>query len=347
MTLSIGGRPIGPEHSPFIIAEVAQTHEGSLGNAFAFADVAKDCGAHAIKFQTHIAAEESTPSEPWRIPFSRQDASRYDYWRRMEFSFEQWAALKEHCDRIGIVFLSSPFSILACEWLEQLGMPAWKVASGEIRNRQLIDFMSSTGKPMLLSTGLATPSESTALVRELVGRGHEVGLFHCTTQYPTPPEQVGLNVLQDYLAELGQVPVGLSDHSGSPVAAILAAWLGASMIEVHLTLHERAFGPDVSSSLTPADLRRLVDGCDAAWRMRRNPVDKDAQLDALANVRTTFGRSLFTRCEIPQGVLVREDMLAYKKPAGGLAYEDRHLLIGRTASRDLPRDHMLGSDDVL
>jgi N,N'-diacetyllegionaminate synthase len=345
--LTIAGRPIGPESPPFVIAEVAQSHEGSLGNAFAFAEVARDCGAHAVKFQTHIAAEESTPSEPWRIPFSRQDASRYEYWRRMEFTFEQWAALKEHCDKLGIVFLSSPFSIRACEWLERLGVPAWKVASGEIRNAQLLEFMRATGKPMLLSTGLAAPAEATALARELAGTGHAVGLFHCTTQYPTPPDQVGLNVLQAYLTELAPIPVGLSDHTGSPVAGIVAAWLGAAMIEVHLTLHEKAFGPDVSSSLTPPDLKRLVEGSEAAWRMRRNPVDKDAQLAALANVRTTFGRSLFTRCAIPRGTPLGEDMLAYKKPAGGLAYEQRGELLGRETRRDLPPDHMLGTDDVV
>jgi N-acetylneuraminate synthase len=347
MMLNIAGRAVDADHPPFVIAEVAQSHEGSLGNAFAFAEVARDCGAHAIKFQTHIAAEESTPSEPWRIPFSKQDASRYDYWRRMEFTFEQWAALKEHCDKLGITFLSSPFSIRACEWLERLGMPAWKVASGEIRNGQLLEFMRGTGKPILLSTGLAAPAEAAALARELSDAGHQVGLFHCTTQYPTPAEQVGLNVLQDYLAELAPIPVGLSDHTGSPVAGIVAAWLGAAMIEVHLTLHEKAFGPDVSSSLTPAGLKALVEGSEAAWRMRRNPVDKDAQLAALANVRTTFGRSLFTRAAIPQGTLLSEDLLAYKKPAGGLAYEQRGELLGRAAKRDLPPDHMLGPDDVV
>ena len=344
--LEIAGRPIGQDHPPFIIAETAQTHEGSLGNAFAMAEVARDCGAHAIKFQTHIAAEESTPSEPWRIPFSRQDASRYDYWRRMEFTFDQWAALKDHCDSLGLVFLSSPFSIKACEWLEQLGMPAWKVASGEIRNQQLLGFMRATGKPILLSTGLAEPDEAIALARELQDGGHSVGLFHCTTQYPTPPEQEGLNVLEDYLTALEPMPVGLSDHSGSPVAGIVAAWLGAAMIEVHLTLHEKAFGPDVSSSLTPAGLAQLVEGSEAAWRMRRNPVDKLAQLSELTNVRTTFGRSLFTNCDLPEGAVVTEEMLAYKKPAGGLAYEERDRLVGRKTTRALPRDHMLSADDV-
>ena len=344
--LTIAGREIGPDHPPFVIAEVAQSHEGSLGNAFAFAEVARDCGADAIKFQTHIAAEESTPSEPWRIPFSKQDTSRYDYWRRMEFTFEQWAALKQHCDALGIVFLSSPFSLLACDWLERIGMPAWKVASGEIHNAQLLGRMQASDLPMLVSTGLAAPEQALAVVRELSAAGKQVGLFHCTTQYPTPPEQVGINVLADYLAELPGVPVGLSDHSGTPAAAIVAAYAGASMIEVHLTLHAKAFGPDVVASLTPDQLETLVKGVRDAWTMRRNPVDKAGQLSGLANVRTTFGRSLFTQCEIAEGEVLSSDMIGYKKPAGGMPYEEIETLLGRPAARALPRDHMLGPADV-
>jgi len=344
--LTIAGRAIGPEHPPFVIAEVAQTHEGSLGNAFALAEVARDCGAHAIKFQTHIAAEESTPSEPWRVPFSRQDDSRYAYWRRMEFTFEQWAELKRHCDELGIVFLSSPFSVLACDWLEALDVPAWKVASGEIHNAQLLERMRASGKPILVSTGLAAPDEALAVVRSLSEAGHPVALFHCTTQYPTPPEQVGLNVLADYLAALPGIPVGLSDHTGTPTAGIVAAYLGASLIEVHLTFHDKAFGPDVPSSLTPERLRALVEGSEAAWRMRRNPVDKDRQIAGLANLRTTFGRSLFTAVEVPAGTELTEAMVAYKKPGGGLRYEDRSTVLGRRTVRSLPRDHRLGPDDV-
>lgn len=344
--LSIAGRAIGPDQPPFVIAEVAQSHEGSLGNAFAMAEVARDCGADAIKFQTHIAAEESTPSEPWRVPFSQQDASRYDYWRRMEFSFDQWAALKRHCDDLGIIFMSSPFSLKACDWLEEIGVPAWKVASGEIHNAQLLARLQRSGKPILVSTGLATPAEALSVVGELRGAGSEVGLFHCTTHYPTAPEQVGLNVLADYIAALPEVPVGLSDHSGTPTAAIVAAYLGASMIEVHLTLHPKAFGPDVPSSLTPEGLAALVEGTRAAWAMRSNPVDKDGQLGGMANIRTTFGRSLFTVRDIAEGEVLQSDMLGYKKPAGGMRYEDAAVLLGRPAARALPRDHMLSPEDV-
>ncbi|NDU91545.1 MAG: N-acetylneuraminate synthase, partial [Ferrovum sp.] len=129
---------IGSGNRPFIIAEVAQSHEGSLGLAFSFIDVAKECGADAIKFQTHIASEESTPAEPWRVRFSRQDASRYDYWKRMEFTLDQWHELKVYADSRDIVFLSSPFSVQACQWLEEIGMPAWKIASGEVHNTQVL-----------------------------------------------------------------------------------------------------------------------------------------------------------------------------------------------------------------
>jgi N-acetylneuraminate synthase len=344
--IRIGDRQIGPGERPFIVAEVAQTHEGSLGNAFAFAEVARDCGADAIKFQTHIAAEESTPQEPWRVAFSRQDASRYDYWRRMEFGVEEWKALKAHCDALGIVFMSSPFSIKACEWLREIGMPVWKIASGEIHNDELIDWIMATGEPMILSTGLATPDEAIAAVRRVEANGNPVALLHCTTRYPTPAEQVGLNVLEDFLERLPGIPVGLSDHSGTPFPAVIAAWLGASIVEVHLTLHEKMFGPDVSSSLSPDGLRRLVEGSEMAWRMRSHPVDKDAQLGGLGKERSIFGRSLYTAAEIARGSEITAELLAYKKPGGGMTYADRSALIGRKAARSLPAHHQLSPDDV-
>src|ERR687890_906986 len=137
-----------------IIGEVAQTHDGSLGLAHAFIDAIADAGADGVKFQTHIAAAESTPGEPWRVRFSRQDESRYDYWKRMEFTEEQWKGLKEHAEERGVLFLSSPFSVEAAEMLERLGIKAWKVASGEVSNPVLLDYLIDTGKPILISTGM-------------------------------------------------------------------------------------------------------------------------------------------------------------------------------------------------
>lgn len=344
--MKIGARAVGSDHRPFIIAEVAQTHDGSLGNALAFIDVAHECGADAVKFQTHIAAEESTPGEPWRVRFSHQDETRYGYWRRMEFTRDQWRTLKEHADARGIVFLSSPFSEKACTWLRELGMAAWKVASGEVHNPQLLSWIVQSGQPIILSSGLSRVDETRAVVRRLRSEGADVALLHCTTRYPTPPEEVGLNLLQDYLREFPEIPIGLSDHSGTTTPGVVASYLGASIIEVHLTLHRRMFGPDVPSSLTPEQLEELVRESERAWRMRRHPVDKDRQLDALGKERKIFGRSLFTTRPLAVGEVVEETAIGFKKPGGGMDYQERHQLLGRRARRPLPADHMLEPSDV-
>lgn len=342
----IGNRKVGSTERPFIIAEIAQTHDGSLGNALAFIDVAKDCGADAVKFQTHIASEESTPFEPWRVKFSHQDATRYDYWRRMEFTRDEWLLLKEHADARQIVFLSSPFSLLACEWLRDLGMAAWKVASGEVHNPELLDWIASTGQPVILSSGLSQIEESRAVLRSLLDKKVDVALLHCTTRYPTPPEEVGLNIFQEFLGEFPNVPLGLSDHSGTTTPGIVAAFLGASIIEVHLTMHKSMFGPDVLSSLTPMQLTHLVRSTESAWRMRLNPVDKNRQLGALAKERSIFGRSLYTNRPIAVGEQLDKNAIGFKKPGGGLEYNQLSLVLGKRARRELGANHQLEIDDV-
>lgn len=343
--MKIGNRPIGPDHRPFIIAEIAQGHDGSLGNALAFIDAAKSCGADAIKFQTHIASEESTRSEPWRIPFSKQDATRYGYWERTGFPLEHWKLLKQRADEVGIAFMSSPFSILACEWLQELGVPAWKLASGEVHNRELVDWVSATGKPIILSSGLSSVDETLALARELAGRGNEIAVLHCTTSYPTPPSEVGLNILSRYIEEL-DIPVGLSDHSGAIYPGIVATYLGASVIEVHLAWHEGMFGPDTSSSLTPDGLSALVKGVDFAFQMRAGNVDKDEQLGRLAKERSIFRRSLVASQDISPGTILQEIHLSYKKPGGGMAFDQRDQLIGKRARSAIEKDQILSVDDV-
>ena len=168
----------------FVIGEVALTHDGSLGLAHAFIDAIANAGADAVKFQTHIAAAESTPSEPFRIRFSPQDETRYDYWRRMEFTEDQWAGLARHARERDIVFLSSAFSVDAVDLLERVGMPLWKVGSGESFNNILIDRMADTGMPVLLSTGMSTVEDIDRAVARVRAKGTQVGVFQCTTAYP-------------------------------------------------------------------------------------------------------------------------------------------------------------------
>lgn len=328
-----------------VIAEVSQTHDGSLGTAHAFIDAAAAAGADAIKFQTHIASAEATPGEPWRKRFSPQDESRYDYWRRMEFTPEQWRGLKEHADKCGLHFLSSPFSQAAVELLTRVGVSAWKVASGEISNHPLLDSMAATGLPVMLSTGMSPLEEIDAAV-ELVRR-HDVPLavMQCTSMYPTPPELVGLNLVSEFRERYG-CAVGLSDHSATIYPGIAAAALGAELLEVHVTLSREMFGPDVIASLTTAELRQLVDGVRFVETMRAHPGDKDRLPETVTSLREIFMKSVVAAHDLEKGAVLEPGDLTVKKPGTGIPAKELPTLIGRRLRRSLESDALLQPDDL-
>jgi len=342
----IGGRGVGEGHPPFIIAEIAQAHEGSLGIAHSFIDAVAEAGADAVKFQTHIASAESTAREPWRVRFSRQDATRQDYWRRMEFSPDQWRGLKDHAEEKELVFLSSPFSPEAFELLRELGMKAWKVASGEVTNQPLLHAMAGTGLPVLLSSGMSSIEELDRAVAICRGHGAGVGVMQCTTKYPCPPEQVGLNMLGAFRERHGCV-VGLSDHSGKVFAGLAAVALGAAMVEVHVTFSRQMFGPDGPASLTFPELAQLTQGAGEIHRMRRSPVDKSAIFAEMKPLRDIFQKTVVARRDLKRGEVLGEDSLALKKAGGaGLPPEAAPDLVGRRLARDLPRDTPVTGEDL-
>ena len=329
----------------FIIAEVAQNHDGSLGLAHAFIDAAARAGVDAIKFQTHIAAAESTPGEPWRVAFSTQDASRYDYWRRMEFTEEQWASLRASALEAGIEFLSSPFSLEAVELLTRVGVCAWKIASGEVSTPGMLEAMAATGWPFLISTGMSPMSEIDDAVERVKSHDAQYAVLQCTSQYPCPPERTGLNMLQAFRERYG-AHVGLSDHSGTIYPALAAATLGAEVIEVHLTLSRDMFGPDVPSSVTPDDLARLVEGVRAIEKMRANPVDKDAIAREMEPLRAMFTKSVVARADLPAGTVLSPEQLTVKKPGTGIPAARIGDLVGRALRRDVRADEPLHDEDL-
>ena len=328
-----------------VVAEVAQAHDGSLGAAHAFIDAIAAAGADAVKFQTHIAAAESTPAEPWRIKFSTQDATRYDYWKRMEFTEAQWRELKAHADQRGLQFLSSPFSVEAVELLERVGVAAWKVASGEVSNAPMFERMAATGLPVMLSTGMSPLSEIDAAVKRIQARGLPLTVLQCTTAYPCPADKLGLNLL-DTFRQRYHCPVGLSDHSGTIYPGVAAAALGASVIEVHITLSRQMFGPDVPASLTPEELEQLVRGVRFIGTALANPVDKDALAAEAAPLRQMFMKSVVARADLPAGTVLTQEHLAAKKPGTGIPAARLPELIGRRLVRDVGRD-MLLDDSML
>jgi N,N'-diacetyllegionaminate synthase len=328
-----------------IVGEVAQAHDGSLGMAHAFLDAIANAGADAVKFQTHIATAESTPAEPWRVNFSLQDNTRYDYWKRMEFTEEQWQGLKKHADERKLKFLSSPFSVEAVELLIRVGVPAWKVASGEVSNTQMFERMADTGLPILLSTGMSPLNEIDAAVERVKAHRLQLTVLQCTSAYPCPPEKIGLNLIPFFRNRYG-CDAGLSDHSGSIYPGLAAATLGIEVLEVHVTLSREMFGPDIKSSLTTTGLRQLVEGIRFIENMMSHPVDKDAVASEMIPARRLFTKSIVARIDLPAGTVLQKEHLAIKKPGTGIPADRLPELLGRTLVSSVEADHLFQESDL-
>lgn len=328
-----------------VIAEIAQAHDGSLGTALAMIDAAAEAGAIAVKFQTHIAEAESTLDEPWRVRFSDQDATRFDYWRRMGFSEEEWGVIAARAEQRGVAFVSSPFSAKAVDLLVRVGCPVLKVASGEMSNPELLDAVAATGLPVILSSGMSPLAEVDAAVALFREAGVPLAVMQCMSEYPTPPEHWGLDVIP-LLRERHGVPVGLSDHSGTVAAGIAAAALGATLVEVHVTFDRRSFGPDVPASITFDELAVLTRSVQDVRTALSSGADKDALADRVAGLRSVFGRSWALVRDLPAGTMLEREHLTLKKPAGGFAFEELDRLVGARLVRDARADRLLTAGDV-
>ena len=344
--LSFGGRRVGPGAPTLLVAEVGQAHDGSLGIAHSFIDAVAAVGFDAVKFQTHIAEAESTLDEPFRVPFSYEDDSRFGYWKRMSFSPEQWMALAQHARDVGLLFISTPFSNAAVQLLEQVDVKVWKIGSGEARQGGVLDAVAATGKPVVLSTGMSTWQEIDEAVDRLTSFGTPIVLMQCTSQYPTPLEAVGLNVIREMMARYG-VPVGLSDHSATVFPALAAMARGAAIIEVHVAFSRRMFGPDSKASLELDELRLLVEARDAFAAMDANPVDKDVAAAGFSELRAVFGRSVALLRSLPAGSVLKASDLTTKKPGGGIPTSELGSCVGRALRVDVSADRLLRWDDLV
>lgn len=329
----------------FIIAEVAQAHDGSLGILHSYIDALSATGVDAVKFQIHIADAESSVHEPFRVNFSLVDKTRFDYWKRMEFSLDQWQEVKKHCEECGVEFLASPFSIAAVELLEVLNVKRYKIASGEITNYLLLEKIAQTGKPVIMSSGMSDVAELEKAFFFFKSKGIDVALMQCTTMYPTPPEKLGLNVISEFKKKFNCV-VGFSDHSGNPTACIAAFVLGAEILEFHGVFDRKMFGPDASSSLTIDEIESLVENIRYLEKAKANPVDKNATESFELN-KKIFGKSLAIRSDLSAGHTITYDDLESKKPSGfGVPAGDYASVIGKKLRTDLKKYSFLKYDDL-
>lgn len=331
---------------PYVIAEVSQNHDGSLGQAHAFIDAVKMTGADAIKFQTHFADEESSKYEPFRVKFSYEDDTRYDYWKRMEFTEGQWKGLYDHAMEAGLEFLSSPFSLKALNILNDIGVTAWKFGAGEVFHEELLDAAIRTGKPILLSTGLSTYDDIDRQIEKVRNNGNPVILFQCVTAYPSAADMIDISLIEKFIERYGCV-VGISDHSSTIYPSLAAVTLGAKAVEVHVTMSPHMFGPDVKASVTLDRLKDIVEGVHFIADMLQCHTDLSARDESRENLKKVFSKSLFARADIAEGICVTEDMLIAKKPDIGVPADRKKYIVGKKVKRWIGSGEPLQMEDLI
>ena len=328
-----------------IIAEIAQAHDGSLGMAHSYIDALAKTGVDVIKFQTHVAHAESSTFEPFRVKFSKQDKTRFDYWKRMEFTLNQWQELKQHCDEVGLEFMSSPFSNAAVDLLEEVGVSSYKIGSGEVNNLLLLEKIAQTGKPIILSSGMSSYKELDETVNFLKSKGIDFSILQCTTSYPTKPKQYGLNVIKE-LKERYDVPVGFSDHSAKVGTGIAAVALGAEILEFHAVFNKDMFGPDVSSSLTMPEIALLVKSVRNFEQALKNPIDKSDNSE-FRDLKAIFEKSLAINKNLDKGHIIEFLDLEAKKPANkGIPASEFQNVIGKETTRAIKQWEFLNTVDI-
>ena len=332
---SIGNKIIGVNNPCFIIAEVGLAHDGSLGAAYSFIDASAASGVDAVKFQTHIASAESSVREGFRVNVFPQDKNRYAYWERTSFTKSQWKNLKEYAEDKNLKFLSTPFSNEAVILLREIGLNTWKIGSGDINNLLLLEEIAEKPDPVLLSSGMSYLSEIDESVQFLQSRGCPVMVMQCTTSYPCPPENYGLDMINEF-QERYKLPVGYSDHSGEIAPGLAAVTLGANAVEVHVTWDKQCFGPDVKASLTFSQLSELVKGIRLIESSLRLKTNKDQIASEFNPLRKLFTKGLFAQRDIESGHILSKKDIVSLKPCEGISVKEYHKIVGKKVKHNIP-----------
>ncbi len=335
--LAIAGRPIGPDRPPYVIAELSANHNGSLDAALRMIDEARACGADAIKLQTYTpdTITLDCDGEDFTIRGGLWDGRRlYDLYQDAHTPWDWHPQLFAHARRTGITLFSTPFDPTSVDLLEDLGAPAYKIASFEAVDLPLIRYVASTKKPMIISTGMADADEIAEAIQAARDGGcHELAILHCVSAYPASPAEYNLRLIPDMMMRFGVV-TGLSDHTLDNATAVASVALGASIIEKHFTLNRRGGGPDDSFSLEPPELRALCKDARTAWEAL-GKVDYGRQPGEKANVQ--FRRSLYFVEDLAAGDTITKRHVRSVRPGFGLPPKYLPELLGRTVREDVRR----------
>lgn len=341
--MQIGTRKIGPEHPPLVIAEIGINHGGSLAVAKEMVRLAAASGCECVKHQTHILEDEMTDEAKQIFP-PNADVSIWEVMARCALSQDDEIELKRYTESLGMIYLSTPFSRAAAEFLESIGVLAYKIGSGEADNLPLIRHIARLGKPVILSTGMQTIETIRASVEILQAEGVDFALLECTNLYPSPPEIVSLRGVKDLQDAFPGVPVGFSDHSIGPEMALASVALGACILERHYTDTRYRVGPDIINSMDPSELRHLIDRSKEIWIASRNPKERTAAEEPVYR----FARaSVVADRDLPAGHVITEaDIWARRPGSGEIAGYDFDKVVGKRTTRALPRNTQLKWSDL-
>ncbi|MEK9727583.1 MAG: N-acetylneuraminate synthase family protein [Candidatus Margulisiibacteriota bacterium] len=328
------------------IAEIGNTHEGSLGLAKQFIKAAAECGVDAVKFQIHIFDAESLPTAP-NPPYFK-DETRKEYFERTAFSKNQWQKLKDYAEKdCGVEFLASPFSNEAVDLLEAINVQTYKIASGEVTNLPMLKKIARTKKAVLLSSGMSFWQEIDDAVECLVENGcGELTILQCTSDYPCLPKNAGLNVLDELKERYPNHNIGYSDHTLGVAIPIAAVCKGATVIEKHFTLSKKMYGSDAQFSSEPDELKFLVASIRGVEQGLQHHIEKDEKAASLKTMKKTFEKMIVAAKDLPAGTVIKENHLAFKKPMDGIPSSQYMKLLGKKLNVAMMKDSILKSTDL-
>lgn len=339
--IQIAGRKVGSGQPCFIIAEAGVNHNGDIQMAKRLVEAAARARADAVKFQTFKAESLVTPDAPkaeYQKGATARAESQFDMLRRLELSPESHVSLRDYCRQQGILFMSTPFDEESADLLDRVGVPVFKLPSGELTNVHFLAHVARKGKPMIVSTGMSTLAEVETAVRTVREINNQLVLLHCVSDYPANPVDANLRAMRT-MADACKVPVGYSDHTPGIEVALAAVALGACVLEKHFTLDRTLRGPDHQASLEPGELDSLVRGVRIVEAALGHGRKERAVSEA--NTATIARKSIVAACDIPAGARLTEDMLTVKRPGTGLAPAMWYHLVGRVAAQDIPANTIL------
>ncbi len=329
----------------YIIAEAGVNHNGNVDTAFLLIEAAKKCGADCVKFQTFKTEEivsAHSPKANYQLKVTNPNENQFDMLKKLELNMDDFSRLKNHCEKIGIDFLSTPYSFEDADLLERIGVNGYKVASGQIAEIPFLRYLSEKRKKMIVSTGMATFTEVQKAVETIRNHGNpELIILQCTTEYPSQPQDTNLLAMVQMKHEL-HVRTGYSCHVPGNLACYGAVALGAEIIEKHFTLDKSSPGPDHSSSLEPPEFVDLVKNI----RIMESCLGSGVKIPTESELKNKYGmrRSLVARHFLKAGTVITLKDLAFKRPMNGLSPNELDQVIGKTINKDLQQDQPFTKD---